>query len=309
MSWNSCLEICSSDPRLQSPFYKVQDYLSTRAPGDRIMKSDFQGLKASWELLQPVLTVLEEKNILSPQRILICPNSGCRSELEQYHDQIQCEDCDEFFELDECNHEEVLVLIEQPIRSPDTNWNTQSQFKRTLVLIETNQVVYGERDESYIYLPKAYHNLENLLLRDGSSILRLLSSSFQPEYGNQTRCFAYTYIVQSEGGFMQQQNVNITGSHINVGDISQERNEWNYTPEQINQFESLMVQIQETARRSNVHDARLLNLLEKAIESKADKKTALSTLNQLVGWAADYSTVISPFIPQITAMLIGTPIG
>ena len=108
---------------------------------------------------------------------------------------------------------------------------------------------------------------------------------------------------------MQQQNVNITGSHINVGDISQERNEWNYTPEQINQFESLMVQIQETARRSNVHDARLLNLLEKAIESKADKKTALSTLNQLVGWAADYSTVISPFIPQITAMLIGTPIG
>ncbi len=305
MSWNSCSETCSGDPGLQSVLYKVQDYLSTRAPGDRFAESDFRGIRAPHESVRDVLQVLVEHGVLGLVESSLCPNSSCGGELEDRAGTFVCQDCNEDVGADEGTIVSLYVLTLKPERCGG-NGAAPGVFKRPFVFVDSNAVAYGERDEDHIYLSQEYPGLmPNLLVRDGASVFRLVSYTFEPEYGNQPRRFAYKYIIHSQGDFMQQ-NVMITGDGNTVGDVIQQKSEWNYTPERMEQVGALLMAMKSVAD-ANGADQRLVGFLEKAIAQKQDKKTVLSTLNQLVSWAADYGAVISPFIPAITALLTGTP--
>ncbi|NJL23809.1 MAG: hypothetical protein HC902_00575 [Calothrix sp. SM1_5_4] len=197
----------------------------------------------------------------------------------------------------------LFVLTLKPERSADSLHKAGNYFKRPLVLVGSGEVLLGERDEAYVYFPSALEVGAGLLVQDGSRLLRIINRTFEPQYGSQCRRFAYEYVIQSEGGIMQQ-TVTINGNDNTVGDITQQKSEWNYTPERMEQVAALLGTMKTVAGANNA-DQRLIDLLDKAIAQKQDRKTILSTLNQLVGWAADYGAVIGPFVPAINGLLHG----
>ncbi|MGE4131418.1 MAG: hypothetical protein AB7F86_07250 [Bdellovibrionales bacterium] len=283
-------------------FRKIQDYLSVRSVGERIAGEDFRGIKADWSLVQEALDVLGAEGVLNTEIAWACPNTHCGAELMSSESGFYCDDCAEHVEEGDALEMRIFVLLETPSRSADRAMDLNPRFDRRMLICEEAKTIMGGRDDDQVYLPIDYSaRLGNFLVQDGNRVLKLTRMTFQPEYGGQPRRFAYDYVVENEGGIVQNnQNVTFNGSGNSVGSIVQDNRSANTA-----EFAKLIADIQSAAAKANLTDPHLVNLLTQAQAGTNDKAKVVSTLRKLVEIGADYAAVIGPFMPTIAALLSG----
>ena len=97
---------------------------------------------------------------------------------------------------------------------------------------------------------------------------------------------------------------NLTGAHARVN-IQSEDNSINISSVT---NEELFSEIANAIKEHVANEVQRLEMLEKlsALEQATDKPTMGERYREFIACAADYMTLLTPFLPALTALLVGT---
>ncbi len=302
---NSFLKTYKHDPELKRVVDKVQDLVSTKQIGDILNADYFRGLKEADFLTQAALTLMEEAEILSQLDAFTCPNESCGNTLIE-KEQLYCEDCDQYIDFDHARPKCFYKVEKSTTRTSDEVRRDAAYFDTNFVDPITGGTIVGHREVNCVYLRTELAvgpNGKSIL--HGNEILNLSSGRFQPEYGKNRRSFVYQYELKNRGVYVSN-SVNFNGGTNFVGDISQTTNL--YGEEVLKkEFSDLMTHMLSTLADNNIKDREIIGILEDGLSSKRDWKSKFQTLNKIVGHMANYSTLLTPFLPKIMSLIEAIP--
>ncbi len=299
MSSNLFSEISKDDPSEVEALSKAGDFLSTKAIGEKINLNVFRGLRSSWSGITEALSNFQDAGFLKPLSLATCANRECKEILDE---DLFCEFCEEIFTLEEVEEELYYELVKNVPRSQDDFWRRRTGMTQELKT-ENGETSLGDKDNDFIYVEAMFSDSNEKVVLNNNLYL-LSDPTFLPEYGNQPRAYAYKYTkIKMEIIMQNTNNFQNNSGHINIGSINQS-NQQTTDADAV----ALLKEIKAIAALDTVSNEKLISLLDKSIIENSSE-SYVTTLNKLVGLAADYSAVLSPFLPQILLLLSCYPIG
>jgi hypothetical protein len=294
MSSNLYLEICNDDPLQIDSLSKIGDFLSTKDIGEKLHSNVFRALRAQWSDVINGLSNFQKAGFVKLHSLATCANEECKEILDET---FYCEFCEHSYLREDVEEENYYELIKKVPRSADKFWRRRTGMAQEFKT-ENNETRLGVKDDDFIYVEEAFADA-SLKVMHNDDVFHVLEPTFLPEYGNQPRAYAYKYTrIRMEKTVMQNNNnFQNNQGYINIGQIKQTNHQ--IASENVS---TLLKEIRSAAVLDTDLNGKLIDLLDKSLNDKS-QQSWVTTLNKMVGLAADYSAVLGPFLPRILAAL------